>query len=336
MIVTCASCLTKFNLDESKIPARGAKVRCSRCKHIFFVAPPAAPKEEIVEDFESFAKAHQELIEPGTKKPEAKQPQVKRSEPKKPEPKKPEPKKSEVPSKPSLEMEPPEPLDTGEMPSLEEELLSKPKERPETRGAREEKRPAAKLPRPEKAPRKEHRGPSRVFALLAVLILLVFGAFYLWTELESGGKLSPYIQKPLKKVTQLWDQIWGTEKEGLALRDLNQYEDTIGNTSFLVIEGKVANQSGINKRHIKVRVVIFDQNKVKIAEKEALCGRTLTPDEFKNLPPDFFKSDLTVLPKTEGDKVVASGKSSPFIVIFRDLGGRAKEFGVEIVEAPSL
>ena len=311
MIVTCASCLTKFNLDEAKIPARGAKVRCSRCKHVFFVAPPATPKEEIVEDFESFAKAHQEVIEPGANKP--------------------------VPARePKMEEERPELDEIKEFPSFEEELSPKPKRRGDLRAGREEERPAAKVSRAEKGVRKERRGPSMVFALLAVLLLLVFGAFYLWTELESGGKLSPYIQSPLKKVTQLWDQIWGTEKEGLVLRDLNQYEDTVGNTPFLIIEGKVANQSDINKRHIKVRVVIFDQNKVKIAEKEALCGRTLSPEEFKNLPPDFFKGDMTVLPKAEGDKVVASGKSSPFIVVFRDLGGRAKEFGVEIVEAPNL
>jgi predicted Zn finger-like uncharacterized protein len=331
MIVTCASCLTKFNLDESKIPARGAKVRCSRCKHIFFVAPPAAPKEEIVEDFESFAKSHHELLEPGAKKPEAKQPEVK-----KPEPKRPEPKRPEVPPKPRLEMEPPEPLETEEMPSLEEALLSKPKERPETRGAREEKRPAAKLPRPEKTVRERTRGPSRVIALLAVVVLLVFGAFYLWTELESGGKLSPYIQNPLKKVTQLWEQIWRTKKEGLAVRDLNQYEETVGNTSFLVIEGKIANQSGISKRHIKVRVIIYDQSKKEIDRKEVLCGRTLTQDELKALPADFFKGDLIVLPENEGDKVVTTGKSSPFIVIFRGLGGRAKEFQVDIVDAPDL
>jgi predicted Zn finger-like uncharacterized protein len=311
MIVTCASCLTKFNLDESKIPARGAKVRCSRCKHVFFVTLPAPPKEEIVEDFESFAKTHQEVIEPGAKKPE------------------PPPRRAVEAERPALE-------ETEEMPSLEEELLSKTKRRVEPRGAGEEERPGAKVSKAEKAAQKERRGPSRVFALLAVLLLLVFGAFYLWTELESGGKLSPYIQSPLKKVTQLWDRIWGTEKEGLALQDLNEYEDTTGNASFLIIEGKVANQSNFSKRQIKVRVVIFDQNKVKIAEKEALCGRTLSPEEFKKLPPDFFKGDLAVLPKTEEDKMVAPGKSSPFIVVFRDLGGRAKEFGVEIVEAPNL
>ena len=68
MIVTCASCLTKFSLDESKLPARGAKVRCSRCQHVFHLVPPLKTKEEeVVEDFESFAKSHGDIMEPGSK-----------------------------------------------------------------------------------------------------------------------------------------------------------------------------------------------------------------------------------------------------------------------------
>ena len=71
MIITCASCLTKFNLDDSRISAKGVKVRCSRCKHVFYVVPPPETKEEIIEGFESFAKYHEELIGPGEKKEEA-------------------------------------------------------------------------------------------------------------------------------------------------------------------------------------------------------------------------------------------------------------------------
>jgi len=68
MVVTCSSCLTKFNLDDSRIQSKGVKVRCSRCKHIFYVVPPPETKEEIKENFESFAKYHEELMEPGEKK----------------------------------------------------------------------------------------------------------------------------------------------------------------------------------------------------------------------------------------------------------------------------
>ncbi len=37
MIVTCESCKTKFQLDPSRIKGMGSKVRCSQCKHVFFV-----------------------------------------------------------------------------------------------------------------------------------------------------------------------------------------------------------------------------------------------------------------------------------------------------------
>ena len=43
MVVTCEKCSTRFRLDESRIPPSGARVRCSRCKHAFFLAPSAGP-----------------------------------------------------------------------------------------------------------------------------------------------------------------------------------------------------------------------------------------------------------------------------------------------------
>ena len=68
MIVTCDSCLTKFRLDDSKISTKGTKVRCSRCQHVFLVTFSPVTKEEIVEDFGSFAQCHEALIEPDQKK----------------------------------------------------------------------------------------------------------------------------------------------------------------------------------------------------------------------------------------------------------------------------
>lgn len=40
VIVTCEECSTSFQLDEARIPATGARVRCSRCKHAFFLKKP--------------------------------------------------------------------------------------------------------------------------------------------------------------------------------------------------------------------------------------------------------------------------------------------------------
>jgi len=41
VVVVCQKCRTRFQLDEARIPAKGVRVRCSKCKHAFFVAPPA-------------------------------------------------------------------------------------------------------------------------------------------------------------------------------------------------------------------------------------------------------------------------------------------------------
>ena len=40
MIVVCKNCDTRFNLQDDRIPAGGAKVRCSCCSHAFHVGPP--------------------------------------------------------------------------------------------------------------------------------------------------------------------------------------------------------------------------------------------------------------------------------------------------------
>ena len=44
MVVVCKNCDTRFNLPDEKIPAKGAKVRCSRCEHAFHVDPPRPPE----------------------------------------------------------------------------------------------------------------------------------------------------------------------------------------------------------------------------------------------------------------------------------------------------
>lgn len=41
MIVTCERCTTQFQLDDTRVPETGVRVRCSRCKHAFQVERPA-------------------------------------------------------------------------------------------------------------------------------------------------------------------------------------------------------------------------------------------------------------------------------------------------------
>ena len=49
LIVTCQECSTSFQLDDARIPASGARVRCSRCKHAFFLANPSASQSQAIE-----------------------------------------------------------------------------------------------------------------------------------------------------------------------------------------------------------------------------------------------------------------------------------------------
>lgn len=49
MIVTCEKCETKFNVPDDKIGAKGRKVRCSSCSHVWHVSLPTSelPKPEV-------------------------------------------------------------------------------------------------------------------------------------------------------------------------------------------------------------------------------------------------------------------------------------------------
>ena len=50
MIIACERCQTRFQLDDAQIPARGARVRCSRCKHAFFVRLSGATPDEVARE----------------------------------------------------------------------------------------------------------------------------------------------------------------------------------------------------------------------------------------------------------------------------------------------
>jgi predicted Zn finger-like uncharacterized protein len=55
VIITCERCETEFQLDDARVPMSGARVRCSRCKHAFFVMPPAASRDQVIEQAASDA-----------------------------------------------------------------------------------------------------------------------------------------------------------------------------------------------------------------------------------------------------------------------------------------
>jgi len=165
MIITCVSCLTKFNLDDSRISPKGAKVRCSRCRHVFPVFPAHETKEE-----PKYGDYHKEL---------------------------PEPSHEEVKLPLQIEVEE----------EMEEPILSE-KAPPVESGKKEKEGKRGKAFTAKKVVQRERKSPSLFFILFAVVVLLVFVAFYLLTELGSGGKLLPYLEYPIKKITEFWHQLF--------------------------------------------------------------------------------------------------------------------------------
>jgi len=59
MILTCPECATRYQTDASHFSPDGRKVRCAKCGHVWFQAPPA-PEPEI----ESFEEAPEPPPEP--------------------------------------------------------------------------------------------------------------------------------------------------------------------------------------------------------------------------------------------------------------------------------
>ncbi|HJX60052.1 MAG TPA: DUF3426 domain-containing protein [Thermodesulfobacteriota bacterium] len=332
MIVTCASCMTKFSLDESKIPAKGAKVRCSKCQHVFFVVPPTEPppeppteppieskEEEPMEDFESFIKSQEEFAEPGPKGPEI------------------------PPSKMDKREEIGFPGEKEEIGFPEEEEALFREEAPAKRVApvtpfepEAEERAEAKPVKPKRMVQREKRRPPVVFLLIIFLVLLVLGGFFLWTEFGSKETVTTYLEYPVQKAKALWDQMLGVKQEGLVVGDLNRYDEKVGDFFLSVIEGKVKNQSQSARKYIKIRVEIYDQHKDKITEKETFCGLNIGLDGLKSLPPEFFKGEMLIQPQQQKDMVIPTGQETPFMVVFKDLTSQAREFKVDIIEAPNL
>jgi hypothetical protein len=126
------------------------------------------------------------------------------------------------------------------------------------------------------------------------------------------------------------------EKEDLSVGDLSRFDEQVEGLTLFVIEGKVTNQSKSTKKHIKVRITIYDEEKLKVAEQDAICGSIIHRGELKNQPAEFFKGDMVIKPQTEQEMVTPPGKATPFMVIFKDLPSRAKDFKYEIIEAPNL
>jgi predicted Zn finger-like uncharacterized protein len=353
MIVQCEICGAKYNIEDSKITAKGVKVRCAKCKHVFSVEPPSLSPppqpqtpspppptpgpagDDFLQDFESFEKFHKELMdipspEPGP--PIDEESPFERGEfegiPQD---------MGEVPSEvPSLEEFPTE---EWPVPSPEQQ---KPTESLE--GAidtptfdMEELEEERYYDKPQVIPKKKKTSWS--FVLIGILLIVALGGYYLWSErgmeFSLPGNIPSLIKSIPEKLQYLWEDIRGIERGSLTFSDLEGYKDIIGEVPVFVITGKILNDTNKTKKHVRIKAVLLNDKDKVLEEKQTLCGSYFSKESLKKLPPRFTRGDFKLRPPEPSQMRVAPRMSVPFIVIFPDMPPDAQEFQVEIVDAPN-
>jgi predicted Zn finger-like uncharacterized protein len=174
MIVTCASCLTKFNLEESRIPARGAKVRCSRCRHVFYVVSSPESRQVAADLDAGFSGSPDPVAAPIREE-----------------------------SRPADTSLPP--FSSAGADETDFPLPPEPAAPPQP--VRREK-VEVQTSRPKRSLQVDK--PTRsapAIALIILLILLVIAFFCFWTG--YGETLYSYLEYPARKIADVWNQLWG-------------------------------------------------------------------------------------------------------------------------------
>jgi len=328
MMVACPECGTRFSLDDSRISGDTAKVRCSRCRHVFRInrggqvlapleEPPAAP----VGDEPPAAPLGEELpAAPVAEEPPG--PEV----------------VEETSVPPAAEaVEPPPALE----PAPEEV------EAPQTAAALEGVRALL--------------GKKWLWVGVSVLILVVMiGGLGWWAWQGSSEKSTDAVQgldqqpapaapdaqagsstpAPLM-VTPPPPPATAPELQNLPVDWAKaRYEGLVNpkGGQILVIRGEVANKGKKLRGPIRLKAILTDAQHRPLREEVVYAGTTLTDEELKTLDPDKIKSWLAQPGGRSQDQELKPGEKQPFTVVFFGVPANLAEsrsgFQLVVVEGP--
>lgn len=313
MIVQCERCGTKYKLDDSKIRDEGIKLRCSKCQHVFTVSPPVSFDEK-----ELFGEKQEKADGPSmmewedeftTKPPPEKIPTTR------PTPQEPPAPKAVVPP-------PPEEKVFGEARADEEPAG-------EERTSLEEEVFPFRTTAPEKTLPKRDRKLPVILILSILLMVVIFGAFYFWTQREAR---IPLVESIYEKVSHL---MGGKRDHKLFLIYLRGYEQKLDGEKVYVIQGRVANRSKETKKYVKLKGLLFNKEGKTLASSTGYCGLAITSKEIRETAYASLKSSFGFISPAKAPPV-PSQQSLPFTIIFFSPPGGATEFRVEIAEAVPL
>lgn len=335
MIIACPNCKTKYNLPDSKIPAGGAKVKCSKCAHVFKAAPPSVEPEDQALDLlenpaakapqgssQAFEEAFDEAVSQAPK-PAAK-PKPKPAPAPEPEPEEEEPVEEEAPEEESFEEQAPAEEEVQEEEAQEED------EGPSMGGSLDLGGKPAK--------EKKGKKPLVVLLLLLVLLLvLAYGAYALQSLLPFKLPALPF-SLPGIKTTATAEKAAeppANRVKKIALRNVRQYvvlNEKAG--PVFVIEGKAVNTFDAPKERIRVEGALYDEHGNVLASKQILCGNTLSHLQLQVQTEEEINTGLaSEVGVLSNNTFLKPGMDTPFMVVFFNPPKNVKEFGVKVLDA---
>ncbi|MBW2039610.1 MAG: zinc-ribbon domain-containing protein [Deltaproteobacteria bacterium] len=309
MIVQCEKCGTKYRIDDSKVGAKGIKVRCSKCQHVFKVPHPLLLDEE-----EIFGETEERVEGPSVKEWEEEftmKPPPEQIKTRPPTPEEGPPPKAFVP------------------PAAQEKKVLREEGAAEEGLSSEEELFPFRASVPEEAPVKKERKISRTFLLSILLIVIILAAFYYWTQREVS---IPVFESIYKKIYHFM----GSKAEHkLLLLYPRRYELRLEGGKVFVIQGKVTNHSEETKKYVKLKGFLFNKEGRIVATSIGYCGHTITKKEIEESTYTSLKSSFGFVSSAKAAPV-PSQRSPSFTIIFFSPPVGVTECKVEIVEAPPL
>lgn len=328
MIIACPNCLTRFQLDATRLPQPRPSLRCSRCQHTFpgpWTAAPApppakprrtrAPGPEAGDDSDtpsfSFEEDEDWQTDPAPAIPEEEQ-------------------------QFSLDIE-----DTGTAPppparEAEPDLVIAPKglvtpakaAKPVSLSwddAEDEDAPGIAAPRAEK-------GSMRISLRPVLILLVIVVAAYavLARTLYANPEWADEIVRRVPVVgAGLNNQLLNDQVDLIKVE--GSYQRTKEGRTFFLITGQALNTSAVPLTQVQVVARLVDHNGTVLQEKPTFCGSSVPVSVLR----DLSLHAMEIIPhlKPSDRSVIHPGERSPFVLVFTDVATPIAEFTAEVVAA---
>jgi predicted Zn finger-like uncharacterized protein len=354
MIIVCPECSTQFNVNSDRIPDKGAKVRCARCKHVFLAEKPLEQQLPFLEEVDNFL---EEPVSDSMEQPSLSDENV----------------NEKTAEKADFDYDKFQELDssTAEKESFtfgaaadteedftftesaeesistiekvftaEDNQTSADVKLPEATAAEvasiftkdEEKPTEPDFPSQPAQAVQEKKG-SPVSSIIRVLLLLILGIMIVggvFVYMNGTDQLNQTIQQifgqQIERPVQT-GQITLSNLEGKFIQNEHDGE-------FFLIRGEAINNFAEARAAIQVKGVIFDQNGKPLLQKTVFCGNAIDDEKLASL--SFLELEK-IMGNQFGNNLsnmkIDSKQSIPFDIVFKDLPQSLSEFSVKVTSS---